>query len=348
VSGRRTAAVTGAIAAGAVASGAIGRAILRSRRRADPETNELLSLLPPDALGPVASSDGTALDVRAAGPADAPMLVFVHGFSLDLTTWHYQWTALSERFRCVLFDLRSHGRSGPAVDGDLSPRAFGRDLAAVLDAVAPDRPVVLVGHSLGSLAILAAAEQRPDLFAGRVAGVVFVGSAMADLWRGAMGSLTQLLRPRLGSVREAAARVNRLRRAVLSGPKDVGHVVARITQFGPDAPPHVVDHVVALAARSPSRVWTDGLAALVDADLRDAVRAVTVPSLVIVGGHDRMTPPSSAVELAGALPDGRFEVVERAGHIAILEAPDEVNERIDRFAARVTSPRRSATRRRTA
>ena len=80
-----------------------------------------------------------------------------------------------------------------------------------------------------------------------------------------MGSLTELLRPRLGSVREAAARVNRLRRAVLAGPKDVGHVVARITQFGPDAPPHVVDYVVALAARvAVARVDRRALAALMD------------------------------------------------------------------------------------
>ena len=338
---RRAAVVTAGLAAGAVASGAIGRAVLRSRRRIDPASHEVLSLLPPEAIHGITSSDGTRLEVRAAGPADAPTIVFVHGFSLDLTTWHYQWTSLSARFRCVLFDLRSHGHSAPAMDGDVSPASFGRDLAAVLDGATGEDPVVLVGHSLGSLAILAAAEQRPDLFAGRVAGVVFVGAAMGDLWRGAIGSVTRLLRPRLGSIRAAASRVNTLRRYVVSSPLDVGHLVARMTQFGPDAPPSVIDYVVALAARSPSKVWTDGLAALMDADLRDAVRGVRSPALVVVGGHDRMTPPSSGVALADALPDGRLEVIDRAGHLAMLETPDDFNEILDRFARRQLTTRSS-------
>ena len=349
MSGRRAAVVTAGLAAGAVASGAVGRALLRSRRREDPAAHEVLSLLPPETIHGIASNDGTRLEVRAAGSPDAPTIVFVHGFSLDLTTWHYQWTSLSTRFRCVLFDLRSHGHSAPARDGDVSPGSFGRDLAAVLDGATGDGPVVLVGHSLGSLAILAAAEQRPDLFAGRVAGVVFVGAAMADLWRGFFGSLTRLLRPRFGSVREAASRMNRLRRYVVTSPLDVGHVIARLTQFGPDAPPSVVDYVVALAARSPSKVWTDGLAALMDANLRDAVRRVGVPSLVVVGGHDRMTPPSSGVALADALPDGRLEVIDRAGHLAMLETPDDFNEILDRFARRqLTSPSNGRARRRSA
>ena len=344
MSRKRAAIVTAGIAAGAVAGGVIGRTVLNARRDRDPQAHELLSLLPPEDLGPIRSFDGTSLAVRAAGRASDPMLVFVHGFSLDLTTWHYQWTALSERYRCVLLDLRSHGRSEQPADGDVTPMAFGRDIAAVLDAVAPDRPVVLVGHSLGSMAILSMAQERPDLFASRVAGVVFVGSAMNDLWRGAMGSLTELLRPRFGSLRQAAGRVNRLRRYVLSSPGDVGHVVARLTQFGPDAPASVVDYVVALAARAPSRVWTEALAALMDMDLRDAVRHIRVPALVIAGEHDRMTPPAAAVALAGELPDGRFELLERAGHIPMMEVPDVFNERIDAFATKVM-PRKTRRKR---
>jgi pimeloyl-ACP methyl ester carboxylesterase len=341
MSGRRTAVVTAGLAAGAVAGGVLGRAVLNARRGR--EGAGMLSLLPPEAIEGVRSADGTGLAVRASGDPRAPILVFVHGFSLDMTTWHFQWTALSERYRCVLFDLRSHGRSERAADGDVSPPAFGRDLAAVLAAVARERPVVLVGHSLGALAILAMAQERPDVFVDRVAGAVFVGAAMNDLWRGAMGSLTGLLRPRLGSLRQAAGRVNALRRHVLAGGPDVGHLVARLTQFGPDAPRPVVDHIVSLAARAPSHVWTDGLAALVDADLRDAVRHVRVPALVVAGEHDRMTPPSAAVALAGELPQGRLEVLPDVGHVPMLERPEAFNALVDSFAGpllRPAAPRR--------
>ena len=349
MSRRRAAVVTAGLAAGAVTAGMLGRTVLNARRRReDPEAHEPLSLLPPEDLGPVASFDGTELAVRAAGDASLPVVVFVHGFSLDLTTWHYQWTELSARYRCVLFDLRSHGRSARAAGGDLSPSAFAHDLAAVVEAIASEGPILLVGHSMGGVAILALAESRPDLFGTRVAGCVFVGAAANDLLRGAMGSITELLRPRLGSLRQAASRMNRIRRSVLSGPADLGHLIARVTQFGPHASPHVVGYVVGLAAKAPSEVWTDALAGLMDVDLRPALRRVRVPALVLVGEHDRVTPPSSAVALAGDLPDGRLEVIEEAGHIPMIEAHEAFNERLERFAQGVLGKPGRARRRRSA
>jgi pimeloyl-ACP methyl ester carboxylesterase len=341
--------VTAGLAAGAVTAGMVGRTVLNARRRrGDPEANELLSLLPPVDLGPVTSFDGTELAVRAAGDESLPTIVFVHGFSLDLTTWHYQWTELSARFRCVLFDLRSHGRSARAADGDVTPSAFGHDLAAVIDALPSDRPVLVVGHSMGGVAILATAEARPDLFGSRIAGVVFTGAAAGDLLRGAMGSITELLRPRLGSLRQAASRMNRLRRYVLASPADVGHLVARATQFGPHASPHIVEYVVSLAARAPSEVWTDALAGLMDVDLRHAIRHVRVPALVIVGEHDRVTPPSSAVVLADELPDGRLEVLEEAGHIPMMESHEAFNTSLERFATLVLGKPKRTRRRKSA
>ena len=101
-----------ASAAGAVAAGAVGPHRDPAPTRARISRHALWEL-PPDDLGPVASFDGTELAVRAAGARDAPVLLFVHGFSLDMTTWHEQWVDLSVDFRCVLMDQRGHGRSGP-------------------------------------------------------------------------------------------------------------------------------------------------------------------------------------------------------------------------------------------
>jgi pimeloyl-ACP methyl ester carboxylesterase len=328
---RRTALVSAGIAAGAIAAGALGRTVYR-RRHAD--VHRWSDVDPPEDLGRVPSFDGTRLAVRAAGGPDAPVVLLAHGFSLDATVWSALWPELVHDLRVVTFDHRSHGRSDPAAHGDLGLRAVGRDLGAVLDAVAPDAPAVVVGHSMGAIAILALAEQRPELFGPRIAGAVFLGAAASDLLQGAMGSIAELLRPRLGSVGEAARRVDRLRRAVLKGPADVSAAVARLTQFGPDAPPDVVDHVVALAERARPEVWTDGLAALMSVDLRHAVPRVRVPALVVVGEHDRVTPPASAVALAGELPEGRLVVLEGAGHIPMLERPEALADLIRPFARR--------------
>lgn len=325
----------GVATAGAVAGGFAAGAVLRRHRRSDvAEGMEPLAMLPPQDLGPVAAADGTPLEVRAAGDVDAPTLVFVHGFSLDMTIWHYQWTGL-DGLRCVLYDQRGHGRSGATAD--LTVEAMGRDVGAVLDAVAKDgandERVVLVGHSMGALAILSAAEA--GVLGDRVAGVVLVGAASSDLLRGAMGSITGMLRPRLETFVTAARRVDRLRRAVLASPTDVAGTFTRLTQFGQHAPPNLVAHVVGLAAQASSDVWTDGLTNLMEVDLRHAIAKVTMPALVVVGQEDRVTPPSAAVELVGTLPDGRLAVIPGAGHLAMLECPQDVNDHLRAFASEV-------------
>ncbi len=111
--------------------------------------------------------------------------------------------------------------------------------------------------------------------------------------------------------------------------------MARLTQFGHDAPKHLVDHVVGLAAQASSDVWTDGLSNLMEMDLRHAIATLTVPTLVIVGEEDRVTPPAAAVELAGALPDGRLTVIPDAGHLPMLERPQDVNDQLRAFVAEV-------------
>jgi pimeloyl-ACP methyl ester carboxylesterase len=196
---------------------------------------------------------------------------------------------------------------------------------------------------MGAMAVLSAADA--GVLGDRVAGVALIGGASSDLLRAAMGSITNA-RPRPGTFAGAARRVNRLRRAVLASPADVARTFTRLTQFGQDPTPELVEHVVGLAARASSAVWTDGLAHLMDVDLRHAVTKVTVPALVVVGQEDRVTPPSAAVELAGTLPDGRLAVIPGAGHLPMLECPQDVNDRIRAFASEVlpASPAREERR----
>ena len=341
---RRTALVSAGVAAGVVAAGAIGRAAVR-RGRDHREPHPPIGDLPPDDLGLIGSFDGTELAVRAAGDPSRPVIVLAHGFSLDMSTWSAVWPELARAFRVVTFDQRSHGASGSAAHRDLGVRSIGRDLAAVLEAVSPGRPAVVVGHSMGGIAILALAEQRPELFGSQVGGAVFIGVASADLVRGAMGSITEFVRPRWGSLAAAARRMDLLRHAVLRSPGDVAGIAARLTQFGPDVPHAVVDHVVGLAGRARSEVWNEGLAELMNVDLRHAVPRVTVPALVVVGEHDRVTPPATAVELAGALPQGRLAVLEGAGHLPMLEKPDELIAELRAFATAALAPPKRKRRR---
>jgi pimeloyl-ACP methyl ester carboxylesterase len=333
----RAALWTAGLAGGGAAGATLVRAVVRRDRGvADPHELEALAGLPPEDLGAVPSFDGTRLSVRAAGdrvrPED-PVLVFAHGFSLDMTMWHHQWTALSERYRCVLFDQRGHGRSERPPDGDYSLQAMGRDLRAILDLVSG--PCVVVGHSMGGMSTLALAEAYPEEFGTRIRGVVLADTAAAEIVRGALGAigarLEAVLRPRLRTALRAPGRAERLLRLVETRGADVAYAVARVTNFGPRADPAVMRHVTALSTRAPAEVWTDVLAGLVDMDLRHALNAVKVPALVVVGDLDRITPPASALALKRALPDARLTVMRGTGHLPMLERPRQFNALLDRF-----------------
>jgi pimeloyl-ACP methyl ester carboxylesterase len=352
-----------AVGAGVAAAAATGAVVAqraaarRLRRRDDPEAAEDLGRLPPENLGPVSSFDGTRLHVRAAGPAGAPSLVFLHGVTLDLTTWHYQWTAFSDRYRCVLFDARAHGRSEPPRSGDHSLEAMAGDLKAVLDAAVPEGAAVLIGHSMGGMAILAFAERFPEEFGGRVKGVVLADTAASDVLRevfGGMGARVGRAIRRVGNrytTRPDLA--ERLQRRVRRFGTDLTFLVGWATNFGPNASPSHVEYITRLSAGAPTAVWTHTVQSLLEMDLGHALDHVRVPALVVVGDRDLLTPKTSARALRAALPNARAVAISGAGHVSMMEQHgvfnDVLADHLERALATASGwGRRSRGRRRAA
>src|SRR5579864_5844959 len=123
---------------------------------ADPEWSELNRPLH-GATSSLTAQDGTRLHVELFGPADAPVIVLVHGWSCDLTFWHYQIRDLSRYFRVVTYDQRGHGRSGvPESNAGYTAEALASDLQLVLDAHVPNgEQCIVAGHSMGGMTIVA-------------------------------------------------------------------------------------------------------------------------------------------------------------------------------------------------
>jgi len=341
---KRSAAVWAAgIAAGAVSGILAERAAMkRARARPDPERGERFDELP-GARVPVTGFDGIRLHVRAVGPDDGPIVVFVHGVTLNLTTWHYQWKALSDRYRCVLYDQRGHGLSARSPKLDYSIRALGRDLRSVLDAVTPAGPVVLVGHSMGGMAIVALADEFPEEFGGRVAGVVLADTTASDAVKEAIGALgariERTLRPLATWYTSDLDRIERIRARVRRTGTDLAYLVARATNFGPDASPAQVEYVTCIATDAPSEVWTHAWRSIFEMDLRHGLRGIQVPALVIVGDRDRLTPKTSAEALLRNLPQGRGAVLTGAGHIAMMERHQAFTRLLEGFLEEVLAGR---------
>ena len=176
--------VVGATAAGAGAVVAAERiALNRLRGRAGPGDEPFGSLRGLELT--VLAEDGVPLHVEINGPDTAPItIIFCHGYTLNQDCWHFQRRVLGDH-RLVFWDQRDHGRSGRSAEGSGSIGQLGADLKAVIDAAAPGPgPVVLVGHSMGGMTIMALAGQHPEMFGTKVAGAVLIATAARGLERG--------------------------------------------------------------------------------------------------------------------------------------------------------------------
>jgi pimeloyl-ACP methyl ester carboxylesterase len=175
----------GAAGAGVgVAVAARKYAVGRVRLRPDPHAAESfgglrghpLTVLADDGVPLHVEIDGAGKDGARPRSAAPPRLtvVFCHGYALNQDCWHYQRRDLrrDDRLRLVFWDQRSHGQSGRSELAHATIDQTGEDLYAVLRAtVRPDEPVVLVGHSMGGMTIMALAERHPELFGDQIVGV---------------------------------------------------------------------------------------------------------------------------------------------------------------------------------
>jgi pimeloyl-ACP methyl ester carboxylesterase len=308
---------------GAVAVGAVMQAVHTRRISHDPERVPL-GLPPEGRIQLVRSTDGTLLHAEVFGPEDGSTVVLVHGWTEALQYWIYVIRALTDRgFRVVAYDQRGHGVSGSAGGGDYALARFGDDLEAVLaDCVPEGQRAVVAGHSLGAMSIVAWAG-RHDVNR-RVAAAALLNTGVADL------IAEQLLFP-LPQIAQALNQTVATRsilgsRAPLprfSTPLSSGLI--RYVAFGPEASPAQVAFYERMLVTSPTDARAKTGIAMSDMDLQQALPRLTVPTIVMAGAGDRLTPPSHAVRIAGMLPQlHRLTVLPDTGHMAPLERPDEV------------------------
>ncbi len=235
----------------AAVTGTVALHVYRARRAAGRQTADAPT---------VTVDDGVQLHVEVDGPADAPLtVVLAHGFAARSAMYDPQWAALRGSVRLVRFDQRGHGRSGWAGSLSATPRRLGRDLGRVVDALAAPGPVVLVGHSMGGMAVLALARERPQLFGTRVAGVALLSTVdgpLAAAGRHLTGPALRL-RTALGAVGAwllwLAAPLVHAMRPFLSRP---GQRLVRCRLFTTDPPGDAVREMTDAWIRTPTGVMS--------------------------------------------------------------------------------------------
>jgi pimeloyl-ACP methyl ester carboxylesterase len=314
-----------------------------------PLTLPSLSDPPPPGSRTVTTDDGVPLHVEVDGVDGALVtVVFSHGFTARLAEWELQRRALRNRARLVFWDQRGHGRSGWTPLTKATIDRTGRDLGQILDATTPAGPVVLAGHSMGGMSIMALARQRPDLFGSRVVGVFLLATSAGGLVEtGVLGLAVKVVR-RLGLLslylrflQLIAPLLERFRRRGTA----LGRRVTRRLLFGEnDAHPHDVRLVQELLEETPVPVTMAFYATFLDHDETAALEVLRrVPVTVVAATHDRLTPAAHGRRIADVLGDGaELVVVPGAGHSVNLTRTQIVDDALNALMDRVEAGLRKA------
>ncbi|MBW0273573.1 hydrolase [Nocardia sp. MH4] len=291
----------------------------------------------------VTTGDGVELAVREYGSRYAELtVVLIHGHCLRTESWtDVRDTLLRDHpgARVVCYDHRGHGDSATAPRQTYTLEQLGRDLHEVLDAVAPTGPVVLVGHSMGGMTVLTYADLYRAEIGTRIVGVGLVATAANGLADAGFGRL--LRNPIIAVFQAAVRRAPRLMQQVKVLACKVFAPVVRAAEFGDRT---VSARVLALAEAMHNATSIVTMATFLSAfkafDRTDALPVLSqIPTLVLCGSADLMTPPSHSVAMAAAVDFADFVLIDGAGHSVILEQPARVAEAVARLVARASADR---------
>ncbi|MZD09256.1 alpha/beta fold hydrolase, partial [Streptomyces sp. SID5785] len=320
--------------------------------------------------GTARAADGTALayevdeaEPDSAGPrrrrlfgrkAPAPVtVVFSHGYCLSQDSWHFQRAALRGVVRCVYWDQRSHGRSGRGVEqseqgAPVSIDRLGEDLKAVIDAAAPEGPLVLVGHSMGGMTVMALADRFPELVRDRVVGVALVGTSAGRLGEvnyglpvAGVNAVRRVLPGVLRALGQRADLVEKGRRATADL---FAGIIKRYSFASRDVDPAVARFAERMIESTPIDVVAEFYPAFQEHDKSAALERFTdLPALVLAGEGDLVTPSEHSEAIAALLPDAEFVLVPDAGHLVMLEHPELVTDRLADLLVRAGAVPAAAT-----
>jgi pimeloyl-ACP methyl ester carboxylesterase len=337
----------GAVAAAVTAGVVVERRVVRSRRAGSAGADELGGLH--GAAIPLSTDDGVSLHaevdevapyaVPRRGPDPEPTIVFAHGYALNLDCWFFQRSYFRGKHRMVFYDQRSHGRSGRSDNEHATIDQLGDDLRQVLEELVPTGPVVLVGHSMGGMSIMAFAERHPDLFEERVVGAALISTTAGGLKthriisRLIPDALGGQIAPRLvAGLALAPDLVDRARRRG----SNIGFLVADQFAFGDDVPASYVEFVDNMLAETSFEVLAQFFPNFDTLDKFTALAAFArVPTYVITGTRDALTSVGHSRKMASRIPGSTLVECPGAGHMVILERKDRVNSALEELLAAV-------------
>ena len=255
-------------------------------------------------MGAIKTSRGKLGLLETDAGAGAVPIIFLHGVGSDKGVWRPQLEHFGQARRAVAFDYPGYGESDP------DPKATREEFAAAVLAGMDTLGILhahICGLSLGGVIAIALHAQAPE----RCASLI-----LAD---------TFAVHPDGEGIYQRSVEASRTISMRALAEQRVDMLV------GSAATPELRSEVVETMAAIDPAAYRSGAEAVWLADLRGAAAAIRVPSLVLCGNEDRITPPVLSHELAGLIPSARLEIIDQAGHLSNAEQPTAFNSALDRF-----------------
>ncbi|HEX2738527.1 MAG TPA: alpha/beta fold hydrolase [Acidimicrobiia bacterium] len=318
----RTVLTVAGLAAGAVgaAYGAERLAAARLRHRPDPDADRTFEPTFDEARR-IDTHDGGSLYTISRGVG--PPVLLSHGVTLSTRIWTPQFDVLPDAgLRVVGFDHRGHGTSLAGTTGH-SIDNLADDIRSVIEAL-DLREALVVGHSMGGIGVQAFAIRHPEVAAARVRGLVLLSTLAKDHFGG-----SERLRYAAGRVYDEAFALP----DPMSMP-NLGLLLARLGHGRHARPSHVALNRQ-LIVECDRATRQSAYRAMLGFDLTPGLPGIRIPTLVICGTADLITPPRHSRRMAELIPGARLELLKGGGHVLMLEQADEVNRLLIDFAREV-------------
>jgi 3-oxoadipate enol-lactonase len=261
------------------------------------------------------TSDGR-FGYEAAGAADLPALVFLHGIGGAARVWRGQLDVFGDRYRAIAWDMPGYGGSVSLESVSIAALAGAlKDFLHQLGAVKP----ILVGHSIGGMIVQQLLVDDPIF-----AEYIVLAQTSPAFGRADGDWQKEFLEARLGPLDRGETMAS-------LAPRVVADLV------GDDADPAGIELACACMASVPEASYRAAMTSMLGFDLRKSLGQISVPALLIAGTKDRNAPAPMVKKMASFIPNATYVELEGVGHLAALEQPKEFNAVLADFL-RMASP----------
>lgn len=278
--------------------------------------------------------DGSVLQVEFFGPEDGQPIIMSHGWGPNSTVWYYAKRQLSDRFRVIVWDLPGLGKSSRPKNNDYSLEKYARDLEAVI-GIAGNKPVILLGHSMGGMINLTLCRLFPEHLGRRVASLILVDTTYTNPIKTCIFSslLRKLQKPLLEPLLYLTILLSPILWLMtwLSYLNGLLYISVELSGFTGTETRGQLNFAALLSALGSPGVLARGTLAMFGFDETQTLAKINIPVLVVCGDSDIATKPIASDRMVAELPQAQKVTIKQGGHMALMEQNRQFAEAVSAF-----------------